>query len=285
MTEGSFNPAAEPSRSGEPGVAGDPTATGGSKTTPEAREKREHGAWPAGYLDGESRESWERRTRIVLSPVAAPSILGLFGLASATFMVGSLLAGWWGIPLLAAPVIAPFALFFGGLAQLLAGMWAYRARDAVATAMHGAWGSFWLAWGLLVLLVAGGVLPIVVLGSRALGFWFICLALVTLFGALAAMGSNLAMTVVLALLAAASALLAAGFVGAGASIVTAGGWVLVASAAAAFYTAWAMMMAQGFKGRTILPIGSLSAAGNIPGHEGERPIGYPGGMPGSKVGQ
>jgi len=31
----------------------------------------------------------------------------------------------------------------------MAGMWAYRARDAVATAMHGMWGSFWIAYGIL----------------------------------------------------------------------------------------------------------------------------------------
>ena len=57
----------------------------------------------------------------MLTPVAAPSILGLFGLAGATFMVASLLAGWWGTPI-DSVVIAPFALFFGGLAQFLAGM-------------------------------------------------------------------------------------------------------------------------------------------------------------------
>ncbi len=39
-----------------------------------------------------------------------------------------------------------------------AGMWAYRARDAVATAMHGTWGSFWMAYGLLQLLLVTGVL-------------------------------------------------------------------------------------------------------------------------------
>jgi len=31
----------------------------------------------------------------------------------------------------------------------VAGMCAYRARDAVATAMHGMWGSFWIAYGIL----------------------------------------------------------------------------------------------------------------------------------------
>ena len=35
-------------------------------------------------------------TRIFLQPIAAPSILGLFGFAGATFVVASNLAGWWG---------------------------------------------------------------------------------------------------------------------------------------------------------------------------------------------
>jgi uncharacterized protein len=188
----------------------------------------------AGAGDWNSWESWNERGRIVLSPIAAPSMVGLFEFAGATFMVASLLAGWWGSPGTASPVIAPFALFFGGLAQLLAGMWSYRARDGVATAMHGTWGSFWLAWGLL---------------------------------------------------AAGSGLLAAGLIGPIPLLVTAGGWVLVASAAAAFYTAGAMMLAESFKGRTILPLGKYSAAANIPGRKAMQPIGYPGGMPGVKVGQ
>jgi uncharacterized protein len=235
--------------------------------------------------DRDSREAWTERGRIVLTPVAAPSILGLFGFAGATFMVASLLAGWWGTPVADAPVIAPFALVFGGLAQLLAGMWSYRARDGVATAMHGTWGSFWLAWGLLVLLTAWGVLPAAALDSRALGFWFIVLTIVTGFGTLAAMAENLALATVLGLLTAGSGLLAAGFVGGLSIVVIAGGWVLVASAVAAFYTAGAMMLAESAKGLTVLPLGKYSAAANIPGRRATEPIGYPGGMPGSKVGQ
>ena len=93
--------------------------------------------------------------RVFLQPVAAPSVLGLLGFAAATFIVASNLAGWWGTPK-SGLVLAPFAAMFGGLAQLLAGMWAYRARDALATAMHGMWGSFWIAYGILNLLVAVG---------------------------------------------------------------------------------------------------------------------------------
>jgi len=31
---------------------------------------------------------------------------------------------------------------FGGLAQFLAGMWAYRARDGIATLAQGTWGAY-----------------------------------------------------------------------------------------------------------------------------------------------
>lgn len=67
-------------------------------------------------------------------------MLGLFGFAGATLIVASQLAGWWGNPD-SEVILAPFAGFFGGLAQFTAGMWAYRVRDAVATAMHGMWGA------------------------------------------------------------------------------------------------------------------------------------------------
>src|SRR6476620_7422956 len=94
---------------------------------------------------------WREHSQISLQPVAAPSILGLYGFAGATFIVASNLAGWWGTDT-SAQYLFPFAAFFGGMAQLLAGMWAYRARDGLATAMHGTWGAFWLAYGLLNLL-------------------------------------------------------------------------------------------------------------------------------------
>jgi succinate-acetate transporter protein len=98
------------------------------------------------------------RTRVVLQPIAAPSILGLFGFAGATFMVAANLAGWYGNHTTTPLALAPFAMVFGGLAQFLAGIWAYRARDGVATAMHGTWGSFWLGYGVLSILLATHVL-------------------------------------------------------------------------------------------------------------------------------
>ncbi|MEV8564821.1 acetate uptake transporter [Streptomyces sp. NPDC051322] len=235
--------------------------------------------------EAESYEAWRARSRLVLTPIAAPSILGLFGFAASTFMVASNLAEWWGDALISPIILAPFVIFFGGLAQLAAGMWAYRARDGVATAMHGTWGAFWLGWGLLTLLMAAGILPVGAKLTQAFGFWWIVLAVVTLFGAIAALGDNLGLFLVLILLTAGSSLLAAGILGGYHNVVLAAGWVLVASSAAAFYTAGALMLQQAFGGRVILPLGTWSLRGNLPGHRASRPIDYPGGMPGAKIGQ
>ncbi|WP_329141622.1 acetate uptake transporter [Streptomyces sp. NBC_00670] len=263
--------------------SGPPTSYGPTSNAPGSNGPGSGGPEPE---DGpEGYEAWLGRSRMVLTPIAAPSILGLFGFASSTFMVASNLAEWWGDTLVSPVLLAPLVIFFGGLAQLAAGMWAYRARDGVATAMHGTWGAFWLAWGMMQLMVANGLLPLSAPLSQAFGFWWIVLAVTTLFGALASLGQNFGMFLVLILLAAGSALLAAGLLGTTHSLVLAAGWVLVASSAAAWYTAGAMMLEQSYGGRVILPLGRWSLRGNLPGHKQTRPIEYPGGLPGAKAGQ
>src|SRR5919199_6500635 len=73
--------------------------------------------------------------RVFLQPIAAPSVLGLFGFAGATFIVAANLAGWYGNHTTSPLYLAPFAAVFGGVAQFLAGMWAYRAPAGLATAI------------------------------------------------------------------------------------------------------------------------------------------------------
>ena len=92
------------------------------------------------------------------SDSGVPWILGLYGLAGATFVVASHMAQWYG-GVRSDLLIFPFAAVLGGIATFLAGMWAYRTRDGLATAMLGTWGSFWTAYGLLNLLVATGRAP------------------------------------------------------------------------------------------------------------------------------
>ena len=226
---------------------------------------------------------WRTHTQISLQPVAAPSILGLFGFAAATFMVAANLAGWYGndsTPL----VLFPFAAVFGGLAQFLAGMWSYRARDGLATAMHGMWGSFWIAYGIFFLLVAVHVLPAPAASHTAqvgLGYWFIVLAAITWVGTAAAAAENAGLTLTLLTLAGGSTLLAIGWVASITSLVPIGAIVLVASAAFAFYTAAAMMLRGTFL-RTVLPVGRPRTADRPVAMQ---PIQYEFGEHGVKVGQ
>jgi succinate-acetate transporter protein len=93
-------------------------------------------------VNGQDTEFWRSHTQISLSPVAAPSILGLFGLAGATFMVAANLAGWYVNPG-ALLVLFPFALIFGGIAQFLAGMWGFRACGARSGSPSGSTCSWW----------------------------------------------------------------------------------------------------------------------------------------------
>lgn len=230
---------------------------------------------------------WREHTHINLTPVAAPSILGLFGFAVATFMVATNLAGWYGN--LATPLIlAPLAFAFGGVAQTLAAMWSYRARDALASAVHGAWGSFWIAYGIYMLFVGLGGLPSPVTSRAAavaFGFWFIGLAAVTWTATVAAVAQNLALSLVLLTLAVGTTLLAIGFTAAVGVVVLIGAYFLIASAILAWYTGSAMVLEATYK-RTILPTGARRPEPVRPGARAPRlPIQFEMGEPGVKVGQ
>jgi uncharacterized protein len=189
----------------------------------------------------EDASAWRAQTRVFLRPVAAPSILGLFGFAGATFMVAANMAGWYGNAT-SSLYIFPFAATFGGLAQFIAGVWGYRARDGIATAMHGMWGAFWLGYGLLWGLQAVGALKLPTGEFPALGYWFIVLAVITACGAVAATFENLSIFSVLATLAVGSAFGAVFFLTGIGGWKTAAGWVLLASSWLATYTAFAMML-------------------------------------------
>ncbi|HEY9241062.1 MAG TPA: GPR1/FUN34/YaaH family transporter [Streptosporangiaceae bacterium] len=233
----------------------------------------------------EDHAGWVSRSRVFLTPIAAPSIMGLFGFMIATLMLGAWQAGWYGnalTPLL----IWPFALVAGGILQSVAAVVSFRARDGVAVAVHTAWGSFWIGWGIMQLLVTTHQLPALPLGvaSPSMAFWFIALTLVTSFGALGSLAQNLGVFTVLGTLSAGAALTAAGFYAGSLATLRAGGWLFVISAAAAWLTAGAMVLENSW-GRTIIPLGKWSKRANIPGVQATDPLAYPAGMPGVRVGQ
>ena len=184
-------------------------------------------------------------------------------------------------------LLRPFCLTFGGIAQFLAGMWAYKARDTLATAIHGMWGSFWVAYGIFWLMVGSKALTLPAGATHhfvTFGMWFVMLGLLTMVGAFAAIGKNLSVFATLGLLAAGSDLVAVGMLSGNTTVTAAGGWVLVASVGAAIYTAGSLLLEESY-GRTIQPTLELQKKANIPLAAPNRPIEYPSGMPGARVGQ
>lgn len=230
-------------------------------------------------------EAWLARTRVTLTPIAAPSVLGLFGFATATMMVGAWQAGWYGNGS-TAEILWPFAMIAGGILQIIAAVASFRARDSIALAIHGIWGAFWMGWSVLQILVTLKILPPIPFGATDGGFafWFVALALITASGFFASMAQSGLLVVTLGTLSAGSALTAAGFFAGSLGTQRAGGWLFVASAAAAWLFATAMMLEQSF-GRTIIPLFKMNKNANIPGRAASRPIEFSAGMPGVRVGQ
>ena len=93
----------------------------------------------------------ERRapTLVELMPVADPAPLGLAGFALTTFMLSGHNATF--IPDI---IWVGLALFYGGLVQLLAGMWEFRNRNVFGATAFSTYGGFWLSLGIVVLLAS-----------------------------------------------------------------------------------------------------------------------------------
>lgn len=244
-------------------------------------------AAPRGSTNGAAGElsEWRSHARVFLQPIAAPSILGLYGFAAATFMVTAYLVGWYGkgtSPLL----IFPFATAAGGIAQGVAAVWAYKARDGLATAVHGIWAAFWLGYGFLNFMIALKLVaaPAPHAAVPELGYWFYVLAAVTLMGAFASLGESLAISSVLFPLCVGAALIGVFYTVGGTGWEKAGGYVTMASSFTAFYAASAMMLVSTY-GRTILPLGKYRKEANAPGGRPSYPIQFELGEPGVKQGQ
>jgi hypothetical protein len=223
--------------------------------------------------------------RIFLQPVAAPSVLGYFALSSGLIIFGTWLAGAWGSATSYA-AFGEFVLLFSGVGQLAAALWSYRARDAVAASIHGAWGAFWLGFGIywLVAVMGGITLPAPGTVNQPVGQWFIYMAVITWTTAIAAASRGPGLGLTHAVLGAAAVIAAPALITGSPGWQQAAGWVFVAAAALAIYQGAALMI-NGVFGVTVLPLFTWRRDENIPGGHPVQPIQLAEGEPGVKAGQ
>jgi succinate-acetate transporter protein len=81
-------------------------------------------------------------TTTVISPVADPAPLGLAAFALTTFLLSAANAGW--MTKASGAAFLGYAFFYGGLVQLLAGMWEFRNRNVFGATAFSTYGGFWL---------------------------------------------------------------------------------------------------------------------------------------------
>jgi len=74
--------------------------------------------------------------------LANPGALGLGGFALSTFILNIVNAGLVDAATLG--VVMPIAMFYGGVAQFMAGMWEVRRGDTFAATCFSSFGAFWM---------------------------------------------------------------------------------------------------------------------------------------------
>jgi hypothetical protein len=95
-------------------------------------------------------ETPQTPTASALSGVADPAPLGLAAFALTTFLLSAKNAGWTD----GTDAWLGFAFAYGGLCQLLAGMWEFRNRNVFGATAFSTYGGFWIGLGLYVQFVA-----------------------------------------------------------------------------------------------------------------------------------
>ena len=191
-------------------------------------------------------------------PAADPAPLGLAAFALTTFLLSGHNASF--IP--DAIWIGP-ALFYGGLTQLLAGMWEFRNRNVFGATAFSTYGGFWLGLGSVVVLadvsktfaasLAGANL------TNALAWFLIAFAIFNTYMLLHSMRVSVAVFLVFLTLEITEIVLAIGFFnishGGTDWWLHAGGWCGVVTAAVAWYTSSAGVV-NGMASGVVFPVGA-----------------------------
>jgi succinate-acetate transporter protein len=185
--------------------------------------------------------------------IANPAPLGLAAFALTTFVLSMVNSGL--VSAGAEPVVFGLALAYGGLAQLLAGMWEFKTGNTFGATAFSSYGAFWLSFWAYVQFFASGVAEKD--AGHAVGLYLIAWGIFTAYMFVASLRTTVAVAVVFLLLTLTFIILGIGDAGGHTGITKLGGWVGLATALAAWYASFAQVTNSTF-GRDVLPLRSLA---------------------------
>jgi uncharacterized protein len=183
---------------------------------------------------------------------ANPAPLGLAGFGLTTLVLSIVNANWVGGGPATFPVVLGMAFAFGGLAQLLAGMWEFRNGNTFGAVAFSSFGAFWLSFYFLVSFNVAELPKTEVAAALGLYLWVWGIFTGCLF--LCTFASSRALQLLFLLLTVTFILLGIGNSGGTSSMVHAGGYFGIATAAVALYIFTADVMKATY-GRSVLPLG------------------------------
>lgn len=203
--------------------------------------------------------------------VADPAPLGLAGFGLTTFILSAHNANW-------APdlIWVGLAMFYGGLAQLLAGMQEFRNKNTFGATAFSTYGAFWLAYATFVIMILAHAVPASVNTDFASGWFVASFAIFNLYMTFWSTRINKAIFAVFFTLQVTEMVLAAGnFLAghgyvAGTDLIHVAGYAGIVTAACAWYASAAGVI-NSMTQHPVLPVGTPMWGGPARAARRERP--------------
>jgi uncharacterized protein len=178
--------------------------------------------------------------------IADPAPLGLAAFALTTFLLSAVNAGWakntsgadW----------LGYAFAYGGLIQLLAGMWEFRNRNVFGATAFSTYGGFWIGLGIWAVLAHAPA------GAKDVGWILLAFAIFNTYMLIFASQLTVAVFLVFLTLELTEIFLFIGVLGGSSGMVKAGGVIGIITAFVAWYASAAGVI-NGMKGKIVLPVG------------------------------
>lgn len=193
------------------------------------------------------------------SGLGNPGALGLGGFALTTFTLSVFNAGL--LPANISGIVVPFAFFYGGFGQLLAGLWEYAINNTFGATAFVSYGCFWLSFGLLnVVTVPALLADPTVTGddiNKAIGFFLVPWLIFSSYMLVGSLRVSYALATIFIFLIPTLLLLIIGnFLGAP-HVIQAGGWFGIICSAMAWYCSAAVVINTTWKVQ-LIPLGVIN---------------------------